>query len=176
MRGISTWLFSKIVMLIFVTMVFGSLLSIMNIVNERSYSDSATVIATNIRDAVQGVATTGALSAQRVVPLPKTLPEDTPSVRGREYTVVLNYDTAKQSLSTAIAWNSYLDMSQIKGFTASSLLYTPSITLKKPVVNLVVNSSYYRYFVVNKTTTAAGPEVYIGACRSAGINSPTECT
>jgi hypothetical protein len=175
MKGISTWLFSKMVMLIFVTLVFGSMLSILNMIKERSYSDSAEVLASNIRDALQGVANTGSLSAQRVVPLPRVIPENTPGVQGREYTVVMDYDDDQSAFSIAIAWNSYTDIKKIKGFTASSLLYTPKITLREPVDDLVVDSGSYRFIVVNKTTIATGPEIYIGACKSAGITSPTEC-
>lgn len=175
-KGISTWLYSKIVMLIFLVLVFSSTLSIMNIISERAYADSAEIIAVNIRDAMQGVITSGALSAQRVVPLPKSIPEGIQATRAREYTVVIEKGGSGSSItiSIAVAWGSFSSKSQIKSYVSAAFLYVPDGTdfnLDEPGKNpLVLSSSDFRFFVVNKTTRG-GPLIYVGGCKKAGLTS-----
>lgn len=170
-KGISTWLFSKIVMLIFLVLVFSSVLAIMNIISERAFADSAEVIAINIKDAMQGVITTGALSGQRVVPLPQRIPEDIQETKARLYTVVIEKNS--DIISIAVAWGSFSRKDDIKSYVSASMLFVSpslSINLASP---LVLNSSDFRFFVANKTTVRGFPNVYVGGCRKTGL---TDCT
>lgn len=171
MRGISVWLFSKIVMLIFLFLIFSTVLSLMNMLSERAYADAAEVITMNAKDAIQGVMTTGALSGQRVVPLPKRIPEGIEGGRTRDYTLVLTRQG--NSISIAIAWGTFIRISDIRGYVTASLLYIePNAVIDMPDP-LVLDSDSFRFFVANKTTKAGVSEVYIGGCRKTGL---TDCT
>ncbi|MFH0986421.1 MAG: hypothetical protein V1911_00060, partial [Candidatus Micrarchaeota archaeon] len=85
-RGLSVWLFSKIAMLVFLTTVFGITMGFVTLANERAYADSAAVLAMQIRDSVQGLASAQIIGGTSAVPLPVKLPSEAERGDSRDYT------------------------------------------------------------------------------------------
>ncbi|MEM0372791.1 MAG: hypothetical protein QXO69_03080 [archaeon] len=156
MKGLSTWLFSKVVMLVFLVSTFAIMTGVLAIVKERSFADSAEALAFQIKDAFQGVISTSALSSQKVVPIPERLPDDVKSASPRTYRVEITAGNGK--ISTAVAW-------QLGGqnkYVASSLLYYSGPFSFTPA-SLAFNSDS-RYLVISKKMTGAVSIVCIKAC------------
>ena len=112
MKGISVWMFSKIVMLVFLVITFSTVLGFMRLTNERVMADSAEALAMQIKDAMQTALYTHTVSSQAIVPIPKTLPELGDAVpdksKTKPYTVFIKKITATEGdvIYVAIGWGS----------------------------------------------------------------------
>jgi len=95
-RGISVWLMTKVVMLIFLTMTFAVIMSFTGLVQQRSVSDSAYHLTTRLKDAIQGLLGIRAGTGTRFIVMPREIPED--SVRATPYTfhILLDEDDDEQ--------------------------------------------------------------------------------
>ncbi len=114
MKGISTWLFSKMSMLVFLIITFSTITAFSLLIKEKMYSDSAAVAAETMKDHVQSAVFSGALEVSSLKPLSKTIPEE----RGRTYSVYFQH--SGDYLSIAVGWGE-----NPKGYTAASILYVP---------------------------------------------------
>lgn len=154
MKGISIWLFSKIVMLVFLIITFSTVLGFMKLSKDRISADSAEALAMQIKDAILTTLHTNTLSSQAVVPIPKTLPESFGNVeeaRLKTYTVKINSTTpdpttGEQVIYVAIGWGENPSV-----YAAASSFYTSNVDITNPGASLSFFSNY-SFFVVEKTT------------------------
>lgn len=101
-KGISTWLMTKVVMLIFLTLTFGIIMSFTGIVQQRALSDSAQHITGRVKTSIQALLGIRAETGSRYVVIPDEIPEN--SDRSTTYTVNLfKPNSNPQKLSIAIA-------------------------------------------------------------------------
>jgi len=151
MKGISIWLFSKIVMLVFLIITFSTVLGFMKLSKDRISADSAEALAMQIKDAILTTLHTNTLSSQAVVPIPKTLPESFGNVeetRLKTYTVKVSSTpvTGEQVIYVAIGWGENPSV-----YAAASSFYTSNVDITNPAASLSFFSNY-SFFVVEKTT------------------------
>lgn len=106
-KGISTWLFTKVVMLVFLTLMFGIILSFTSLVQQRSIAESAQQITIRTKDSIQALLGIRAESGSREVVLPTEIPRDT--ARSTRYTVHIftTQDINEEIISIAIARGEY---------------------------------------------------------------------
>ncbi|MEM3412237.1 MAG: hypothetical protein QW735_00865 [archaeon] len=88
MRGISVWLFSKIIMLLFVFLAFALMTSFYVSVKEKEFTDSAYFFTEQLKERIQMIAFADVLESQTQFYLPKTLPEERQE-KGRFYTLTI---------------------------------------------------------------------------------------
>ena len=167
-RAIAVWIFSKIVMLIFLFMTFAIILSYMHMMNERVSADSAEALTMQIKNTVQSLMASEALEAQLVVPLPASLPEPGYSAetgsygetgKMRSYTLNTYYESGAESyISIALAWGKH-DASNAGDFSyaAASWLFIPSTIVEMgDETGLITSNEIYfnsidhRFFVARK--------------------------
>ncbi len=75
-KGISTWLMTKVVMLIFLTMTFAIILSFTGLVQQRATADAAQHLTVRVKDSIQALLGLGAHTGTRFVVMPEEIPED----------------------------------------------------------------------------------------------------
>jgi hypothetical protein len=171
MKGISVWMFSKIVMLVFLLVTFSTLMSFMKISREKVDADSAQALAMQIKDSMQTAIYTSTVSSQSVVPIPKTLPESGESAttgKLKDFTVVVGRSSVGGNVVyIAIGWGA----SPTTYSAASSFIVDSSIIIK-PDTGLVIPSNKYRYFVVKKQNLN---ELCIQACNSTFFSQSQYC-
>ncbi len=125
-KGISTWLFSKIVMLIFLVITFSIVLSFSAMIKEKMYADSASVLAMRVRDGVQSVVLTDALQAKTVIALPEYLPDDINMKDKRKYTILIGEDSSGL-LYVAVGWGK-----DPKAFAGAASMKTSGLSVRLP--------------------------------------------
>lgn len=84
-KGISTWLMTKVVMLMFLTVTFGIIISFTGLIQQRSMAESAQQISVRTKDSIQALLGIKAQTGTRKVVLPDQIPRD--SGRSIRYTV-----------------------------------------------------------------------------------------
>lgn len=128
-KGMSTWIFSKMVMLIFLTLTFGIIMSFTGLVRQRAKIDSARATTEELKSVAQEIVTTSAESAERLVPIPENIPE---TDKGNHYTIhVYKTDSgAQNSLVIAIANGLHSNEDEIDSYlTASSMKTAKTINI-----------------------------------------------
>ena len=178
MRGLSTWLFSKVVMFVFLTSVFAIMAGVLALVNERSYNGSAEAFNIQLSDGLEGILFSSSTYSQKVVPIPQSLPEDSSRLAGRSYFIELGRTTSGSppagSIYTAISWD--VNSRNPRYASSTSVYYPSGIGFMGPLSisggSIRVNSSEYRYMVFIKSSSP-DTKVCIKACKKGDL---TECT
>jgi len=157
-RGISTWLMTKVVMLIFLTMTFAVILSFTGLVQQRAVADSAQHLTLRVKDSIQALLGIRAETGTRSVVLPEEIPGD--SDRSIPYTVNIwteNEDNGYKEVYIAIAENLHSPGDDIESYiTASSFKFEDEdYRIKLGVENdngdeLMLNSSAFSIIHVRK--------------------------
>lgn len=164
-KGISVWIFSKLVMFTFLLLTFAAVAGFLSILSERSYADSAEVMAVRIKDSFVGVASTGSLEARRIIPIPKRLPEDVRNVAPRTYFIKIWEDAGANSVSIAIGWGNDPDS---KAYVAASQLYISSkttIVSDSPDNSLeLVTDKNCKFLIITKKYVAGNPQIKMEKC------------
>ncbi len=178
LKGISTWLFSKVAMLVFLVTVFSIMAGFINIVNERTFADAAEAFTIQIKDGLQGVISTGSLSAQKVIPIPKMLPGEVQTTQ-RFFVVDIVERGLDSSIYTAVSWDVSSDPPS--KYASSSLLYYPEdIKFKGLTIDsdttLRFKSEDYRFLVISKQKQGVTTEVCLKACKEYSAGEFIECT
>lgn len=176
MKGLSTWLFSKVAMFVFLVSVFTIVIGMISIINERALSDSASVFTMNVRDTIQGVILTSSVSSLRTLAIPEILPENSKKANAQDYLIKLKFDDSENYIYSAMSWDVVFDGNELKepeGYSASSLLYYPENIEFFGFDNdeLMFESKGYRYIVVSRQADT----VCIKACNKSGTEF-VECT
>jgi len=172
MKGLSVWMLSKIVMLVFLLATFTTVVGFLRIANEKVSSDVAGALAMQIKDAIQTTLYTTTVSSQTVIPIPKTLPEEgenAASGKAKTFTVNVNSILADDGriVYAAVGWGE----NPASYAAASSFLVSNSVVIK-PDNAIIMPSSQYRYFLVSKTSG----ELCFQACESYDFEaSCTKC-
>ncbi len=162
-KGLSAWLFSKMVMLSFLLIVFSIMGGFLTILNERAFNDSASILCLQAREYLSGVVNSNVISVEKIMPIPKVLPSETNQKR-RMYYLVISYSSSDNSVSFAVTHDLYHDQT----YVSSSLLYLPSNSgIQWGSGDLRISSDKYRYLVIQKKQG----ETTIYACK--GINPTT---
>jgi hypothetical protein len=177
MRGISVWIFSKIVMLIFLFLVFGTVISFVRMTNERVAADAADSLTMQLRSGVQTALNSPALSAKIIVPLPKTLPESgVETAMMKKYTVAVSQSQQGNAklLSIAIAWDIHATLPANTVYVAASSMSISSGVTVKPSGQLVADSDSRHYFVITKASSSSGTSLCLQACRVV-LPSTSDC-
>lgn len=99
-KGISTWLFTKMVMLVFLTMTFAIIMSFTGLVQQRSLSEAAQQIAFETTDGIQSLLGIKAEKGFRFIIIPDEIPRE--SENSIQYTVDI-YKPEGDTLGVAIA-------------------------------------------------------------------------
>ena len=179
-KGLSTFLFSKIVMLAFLVTTFAVVLSYMKLINERVQNDSAAALASQIRDSIETSLHSAALESRAVVALPKTLPEAIQGAREsvetgkfRTYTLLIQKinTTGNDIISVAVGWGDLTKTSN-PVFAAAASTLLPGGFVTKPANGLLVSSKNYSFFVLSKTENA----ICLQACATSTGGEPSDCT
>jgi len=174
MKGISVWMFSKIVMLVFLVVTFSTVLGFMRLTNERVMADSAEALAMQMKDAMQTALYTHTVSSQAIVPIPKTLPElgDTSDKsKTKPYTVVIKKTAATEGdvIYVAIGW----------GSSPASFVAASSFLTKDTGICADADISAYpemrfpsdmKYLIVKKDTVSGTSVLNLYACNSPEIS------
>lgn len=145
-KGLSAWLFSKMVMLAFLIIIFTIMNGFLIILTERAYADSAAVLTLQLKEAASGVANSNVIEIQKVIPIPKVLPSDK-STNSRQYYIVIKKQGSgnNQAISFAVS----KDLISDDVFVSASLIYTDEGTNLGTSV-LKASSDVYRYIVIQK--------------------------
>lgn len=175
MKGISVWIFSKMVMLVFLILTFSTVLGFLKLTNERISVDSAEGVAMQIKDAMQSTLYANTLTSEAAVPIPKTLPEISETyVSGRlkVYTVQVNVTGPKdrQVVFAMVGWGN-----APAAYASASSFVTSDITADPPM-GLSFLSQDYRYFIVKKQATSSGVKLCFKACKTSTFTSCVGCT
>ncbi len=119
-KGISTWLFTKVVMLIFLTMTFAIIMSFTSVVQQRSKAEAAQQIAINVKDSTLSLLGVKAQKAERFVRMPGKVPEETEE--GEEYSVRITKEKGNDftTVTVAIALGLHEEPDEINYLTATS--------------------------------------------------------
>jgi len=175
MRGISVWMFSKIVMLVFLLVTFSTVIGFMRLTSDKVATDSAQALAMQIKDAIETTLYTNTISSQTVVPIPKTLPETGGSsdvTKLKSFTVNVDSTLSPDGkiVYVAIGWGD-----NPPTYTAASSFMTSKDVQLKPSVagGFKLLSSKHRYFIVKKDASN-GIELCFQACSSSYFDS--SCT
>ena len=162
MKGISVWMFSKIVMLVFLVSTFSVVIGFLRLTNERVSADAAEALAMQIKDAIQTTLHTNTISSQAVVPVPKTIPESGGSIETgklKTYTVVVNQ--SGDVIYAAIGWGERPSV-----YVAASSFMSGGVSIK-PINGLTFSTQEgYRYFKVAKSTVQDSSVLCFQACKS----------
>lgn len=155
-RGISTWLMTKVVMLIFLTMTFAVILSFTGLVQQRAVADSAQHLTLRVKDSIQALLGIRAETGTRSVVLPEEIPGD--SDRSIPYTVNIwteNEDNGYKEVYIAIAENLHSPGDDIESYITASSFKFEDYRIKLGVENdngdeLMLNSSAFSIIHVRK--------------------------
>jgi hypothetical protein len=113
MKGLSVWIFSKMVMLIFLIVTFATVTGFLRLSNDRVMADSAEALAMQVKDTMHATLYTTTVSSRSFITLPKTLPEssqNTQTGKPRAYTLALgesranNAPDSEQVIYAAVGW------------------------------------------------------------------------
>jgi len=118
-RGISVWLMTKVVMLIFLTMTFAVIMSFTGLVQQRSVADSAQHLTSRIKDAIQGLLGIRADTGTRFVVIPEKIPQG--AVRSTDYTFhITTAEGNDQEIYIMIAEGLYSSEDEITDYVTAS--------------------------------------------------------
>ncbi|MBI1973996.1 hypothetical protein HYS54_04235 [Candidatus Micrarchaeota archaeon] len=198
MRGLSVWLFSKVVMVIFLLTVFTTVIGFMKLLNDRVSSDAAESLVIEAQQTASSVITNDAVEMRVIMPVPASLPQPgwgTLKFEGGEATrpfsmKVFKFTTPSgdTAISFAVAFGTYTDETDVRYNAASALTLPAGITLKvaDPQTRedgVFFNSRDYPALVFKKTDN--GKTLCILACNYApgnrftcknkGLQAPNEC-
>lgn len=158
MRGFSVWLFSKIVMLIFLFVTLATVTGFMNVLNERATVESANILALGLKDAVQGTMQSSAEIKSRLYPIPERLPPfQDGSINVRTYTIFLGvypYDANSVLMSVMLAWGDQANTGAVITSASSFLLPNTGITINGKDVRTIPAGSMT--FLPKNATLSAG--------------------
>lgn len=163
MRGISVWMFSKLVMLVFLVVTFSIVIGFLKLTNDKVASDAAESMAIQIKDAIQATTMTGTTSSGTIVPIPKTLPEGTHGIEEKYQkpfiaTINSTISGGQKIVFVAVGWQttpgSYA--------ATASFVANPDLDIK-PANGINLISGKHLYLVVNKTSSN---ELCFRACTS----------
>lgn len=155
-KGLSAWLFSKMVMLAFLLIVFSIMGGFLTILNERAFNDSASIFCLQAREFVSGVVNSNVIGMQKVLPIPKVLPYSE-SPNKRMYYLVISYNSSNPPfISFAVTH----DLLHKNVFVSSALLYLPSV-VSLSTTDFYIDSGVYRYLIIQKE----GGDLSLFACR-----------
>lgn len=170
-RGLSVWLFSKIVMLVFLFLVFGTVMGFVRIVNEKVSADSAETLASQVKNGVQSILETTAVAASTVVPLPKTLPSETaagtiPETSMKYYSLKI-FSPTSSLVAVAVSWDTppttFVAASSYASSSSIGTLFANSID--HHFITVSMNSSGHRICRCNQ----------VEGCPSTAPNSKDCC-
>lgn len=158
-RGISTWLFTKIVMLVFLTMTFAIIISFTGLVQQRSLSESAQQIALETTDGVQSLLGVNAQQGFRFVILPDEIPEE--AENSFKYTVdIYKPQGESNTLAVAVAQGDYIEEVPSGKYLAGNSFKLPSgyslelveveVETEKEIVQnqLLITSDEYNFIII----------------------------
>ncbi len=149
-RGLSSWLFSKLVMFSFLVIVFGIMTQMVILLNERAYIDSSSILCLQMKEAAQGVINSRVIEIENVIPFPETLPEKSESAH-HYYLVIKKNPSLSNSISFAITKDDSTSILNRMTFSASKLLYLPNnIRTNVDYHPLIADSSNYTYLLIRK--------------------------
>jgi hypothetical protein len=175
MRGLSIWMFSKIVMLVFLIATFSIVMGFLRLTNDRVVVDSAEAIAMQIKDTVQTTLYTNTISSTAIVPIPRGIPETEGSVqtaKSEAYTVIINKTAGEAGedivyVAIGIGKNPAAFLAA-SSFLTSYFIQNPNMKMFPPK-GLTFYSTTTRYFIVTKDT--ASKKVCLQNCSSADFGS-----
>jgi len=157
-KGLSTWLFSKLVMFSFLVIIFGIMAQMMVILNDRAYADAATLLSLQVKEAAEGIFNSDTVEIQKIIPLPQALPQK--GVRSNNYYLVIKENSnPSRSISFSITRGTYSK----RVFVSSSLIYIkPGISTNLGTgSNFNINSQKYHYLLIRKE----GGQINFYGCR-----------
>ncbi len=148
MKGLSVWIFSKMVMLIFLIVTFATVTGFLRLSNERVMADSAEALAMQVKDTMHATLYTTTVSSRSFITLPKTLPEssqNTQNGKPRAYTLVLGDSRTgdEQVIYAAVGWGE-----NPESFAAASSFRTSGTSVIPPRCQLF--STDDRYVLIEK--------------------------
>ncbi|MBS3060068.1 MAG: hypothetical protein J4432_01015 [DPANN group archaeon] len=176
-RGISVWLFSKIVMLVFLFTMFATMTFFMNLLNERIANDSAQSLILQIQDSIQSVVSIDALSHTVVVPIPDKLPEEVSGISittgNRPYTLRVRVQpkgpqSGDNFISIALAWGTYTDENEPNRYTsaAASIIDNSVMLNDGKTSTVIIPSREFRFIKISEETSLADEKgICVQACR-----------
>jgi hypothetical protein len=192
MKGMSMWIFSRVVMLIFLFMTFAAVISFMRVVNERSTADAGKIMTMQISDALQGVLGSRVLSSQVIIPLPTVLPETgilKPSESAgfsRTYTLTIITSAGPSNgsvlLSTGLAWGKHVPGEDVTYTTASSIVTDEGFRLNSvyatnvPRPSIMISSEDASFMIINKVWNEAERKYDICVFGCKKLDEPINCT
>lgn len=161
-KGLSVWIFSKLVMLIFLFLVFATVISFMKILSEKTSADAAEALSTQITDALQTTIASVTLSSDLLIPLPETIPEREAGLIPGE-TRLKNYNISINSIYASQYDANIVSVSV--GWTPTPTYYTASSSFITPfdVPHITLNSVNHRFLKISKS----GSTMRLCACTSA---------
>lgn len=141
-KGLSTWLFSKLVMFSFLVLMFGIMTQMIILINERDYNDSAELISFQIKEVAEGVINSNTVSIRRIIPLPEAIPQK--SENSKAYYVIINESSSPRAIHFGITKGT----NSKKILSASTLVYIPpDIKTNLGSNQLEISSQNYSYLV-----------------------------
>ena len=151
-KGLSVWLFSKLVMFSFLVAIFAIMAQMMFILNDRAYIDSATLLVLQAKESAGAVFNSNTVEIEKAVPLPKALPEKTEN--SKNYYFVIKKNTPIGSGSSSISFAVTKGTYSKKIFSASAILYySNAIDTNLGTSNeLILSSLEYHYLLIKKQT------------------------
>lgn len=175
MKGISVWIFSKMVMLVFLILTFSTVLGFLRLTNERISMDSAQAVAMQIKDAMQSTLYANTLTSEAAVPISKTLPEVSESYTSGKvkiYTVQVNVTGPidRQVVFAMVGWGA-----TPAAYVSAASFVTSDITVDPPQ-GISFLSQDYRYFIVKKQAASSGVKLCLKACKTSTFTSCVGCT
>ncbi|MFW5902268.1 MAG: hypothetical protein ACOCTT_00055 [archaeon] len=151
-RGIATWLMTKVVMLIFLTMTFAVILSFTGLVQQRAVADSSQHLVLRVKDSIQALLGIRAETGTRFVVMPEEIPED--SDRSIPYTMHI-WTESSDEVYIAIAEDLHSPGKDIDSYIAASSFTFEDYEIElgeddNGEDNLILNSSAYGIVYVRK--------------------------
>ncbi len=177
MRGLSVWIFSKMVMLIFLIVTFATVTGFLRLSNERVMADSAEALAMQVKDTMHATLYTTTVSSRSFITLPKTLPEssqNTQNGKPRAYTLVLGNSQpetgSEQVIYAAVGWGY-----NSESFVAASSFRTSGTNVIPPRCQLF--STDDRYVLIEKGVDDNGQvTLWFKKCDSFDENACRDCS
>jgi len=170
-RGIAVWTMSKIVMLIFLFLVFSSVIMYTQLLNQRAIADAAQSVTMQIKSTLTAVVSSEAFDATLAVPLPSEIPEKTKGVYGtteaplRPYILRTIIDRIEGNIVFAIS------LDNGNSFVSASLLVLPGAergvshywldSTNKHVSTFDVDSRVQSVYFIEKITDLNTEETFV---------------
>ena len=188
-KGVSVWIMSKIVMLIFLFLTFSIVLSFLKIGSDKAKNDAAEALTKQVKDNIQNTISSNTLKSDVSIPLAKTIPKEIYGLDASDemsfYTITIGKDDTQDMLWTAVAWGTHTPTNPPKGYVASSFTFVPSDytlvcdkgpdSLDKPKScnPLIVSSEDYRF--LNIEISNEYKEINVRACKKIKPDLVCDC-